>query len=258
MDKSRLNSLDPVELPNWRWDPFLVQTVNAFSLLTKKPYPIEEQFLDRSVNLGSNNKNIQANSSIWAFTAEKIRQARAACVDAGKIASVLNFVVSPSHSYDLPFLGADFVTLPGGHLVALDLQPVLKNDAKHTEEVWDRLIPLHKHWQSFFPSAGGIPEEAKPFFSPGLLWTKIPFSDESDELINKVLKDAYQDYLELYIDLISRANLVPVQRSSELRKGQLNYMRYRSDKDPARGMLGRIFGKEWTESYIHSVLFNMD
>jgi phycoerythrobilin:ferredoxin oxidoreductase len=40
--------------------------------------------------------------------------------------------------------------------------------------------------------------------------------------------------------------------------GQRRYTRYRAEKDPARGMLSRFHGAEWTESYIHEVLFDLD
>jgi phycoerythrobilin:ferredoxin oxidoreductase len=32
---------------------------------------------------------------------------------------------------------------------------------------------------------------------------------------------------------------------------------YRAEKDPARGMLTRFHGAEWTEAYIHGVLFDL-
>ena len=42
-------------------------------------------------------------------------------MSAGSAASVLNFVINPNSTYDLPFFGGDLVTLPSGHLLALDL-----------------------------------------------------------------------------------------------------------------------------------------
>ena len=73
---------------------------------------------------------------------DKLRQVRCACVEAGTAASVLNFVINPSCRFDLPFFGADLVTLPNGHLLALDLQPVDKSDPEHTGPVWERLMPI--------------------------------------------------------------------------------------------------------------------
>ena len=65
------------------------------------------------------------------------------------------------------------------------------------------------------------------------------------------------DYLSLYLHLVKQAIHATEERASHLLQGQNCYMRFRADKDPARGMLTRIYGKEWTESYIHDVLFDL-
>ena len=191
----------------------------------------------------------------WGLKTEKIRQARCACLQAGEITSVMNLVITPCNNYDLPFFGADFVTLPNGHLLALDLQPVLKKDILHTKSVWERLLPLHSRWQSLLPWGGPIPKEAESYFSPGLLWTRLPLGDEADQLIVDVIMPAFRDYLSLYLELVHSAVDVSSDRSDNLLEAQKGYLTYRAEKDPARGMLTRFYGKEWTQSYIHDVLF---
>ena len=47
------------------------------------------------------------------------------------------------------------------------------------------------------------------------------------------------------------------ERQKTLLAGQRRYTDYRAEKDPARGMLTRFHGSEWTETYIHSVLFDL-
>ena len=47
------------------------------------------------------------------------------------------------------------------------------------------------------------------------------------------------------------------KRSFKLLNGQKKYMRYRAEKDPARGMLRGFFGNEWTEHYINHILFDL-
>ena len=66
---------------------------------------------------------------------------------------------------------------------------------------------------------------------------------------------AYLDYLNLYLDLVRKAQTVSSKRSLLIGNGQKSYINYRAEKDPARGMLSRFYGKEWTEAYIHKVLF---
>ena len=108
------------------------------------------------------------------------------------------------------------MTLPAGHLLALDLQPALKTDAQHTKGVWDRLLPIFERWQQRLPGGGPIPEEAQPYFSPGFLWTRIPLGSEGDALIEEAVKPAFRDYLELYLRLVQEAEEVSSERSAEL------------------------------------------
>ncbi len=255
MDYSRKNSLDHVDLPRWRWNRFLNHSINLISSFSPCPLPIPKHFLEKEVKFGVKEKSCIAKTVTWACQTKKFKKIRAACVDAGSTASVLNLIFQPFECYDLPFFGADFVTLGSGHLLALDLQPALKDDLMHTEYVWDRLIPLHAKWQSLLPSGGTIPVEAESFFSPGFLWTKIPLGSYGEELIDNVIYPAFTDYLSLYCEIMMNAKRVQEDRSVLLLKGQQKYLRYRSDKDPARGMLTRFYGREWTNDYIHNILF---
>ena len=253
----RKNSLEPVQLSNWRWHPFLSKAIDQISVFRPKSISIPPRFLYREEGLGSVKKSIKARVSTWGCQTNKIRQAKAACIEAGSITSVLNFVITPLNKYELPFFGADFVTLPTGHLIAIDFQPALKNDVIHTKFVWDLLLPLHQKWQSLLPAGGPIPKEAKPYFSPGFLWTRFPLGLDGDNIINDVVFPAFSDYLELYLDLVEKAELISFSRSKKILHGQNRYMNYRAEKDPARSMLTRMYGNEWTELYINEVLFQL-
>lgn len=250
-------SLDPVSLAGWRWAPFLDHAVAALQPFEPVAYPIEAQFLRREGVAGSKAQPVAVSTATWGCSTEKLRQVRAACVQAGPSASVLNFVANPSSHFDLPFFGADLVTLPAGHLIALDLQPALKADQRHTTPVWERLLPIWEQWQTLLPSGGPIPAEAEPYFSPGFLWTRLPLGNDGDALIENAVFPAFVAYLDLYLQLVAEAQPVIDERHLELLAGQRNYVAYRAEKDPARGMLGRFHGKEWTEAYIHGVLFDL-
>lgn len=123
--------------------------------------------------------------------------------------------------------------------------------------MWEKLIPLHSQWSVHLPSGGPIPAEAEPFFSPGFLWTRIPLGAEGDQLIQAAVMPAFISYLNLYLSLVNEACPVDKSRSEQLLEGQLRYSKYRALKDPARGMLSRFHGAEWTETYIHKVLFDL-
>ena len=150
------------------------------------------------------------------------------------------------------------MTLPNGNLLALDLQPVDKSDPEHTGPVWERLMPIFERWRGELPDGGPIPEEAQPYFSPAFLWTRIPLGNDGDALIERVIRPAFEDYLQLYLDLVTDAKPVDDERAARLLSGQKRYTAYRAEKDPARGMLTRFYGSEWTEAYIHDVLFDLE
>ena len=118
-------------------------------------------------------------------------------------------------------------------------------------------MPVFERWQAELPDGGPIPEEAQPYFSPAFLWTRIPLGEEGDALIERVLRPAFEDYLGLYLSLVETAEPVSEERSNLLLRGQKRYVAYRAEKDPARGMLTRFYGNEWTESYIHDVLVDL-
>jgi len=257
MPSNRNNSLDPISISNWRWAYFLDETIKAFSIFQPRPFPIKSDFLFRESLFGSSSNPKKVLLETWGLKTEKIRQARCACLQAGEITSVMNLVITPFNNYDLPFFGADFVTLPNGHLIALDLQPALKNDINHTQHVWDKLKPIHSKWQYEIPSGGDIPSEARRYFSPAFLWSRIPLGEEGDKLISQIIKPAFDDYLDFFLDLVNNAEITSQERSLKVLNGQKKYMRYRAKKDPARGMLRGFFGNLWTESYINNILFDL-
>ena len=257
MKTNRNNSLDPISIRHWRWSYFLDETIKKFSIFEPSPYPIKNDFLMRESFIGSSSNPKKIILETWGLKTEKIRQARCACLQAGEITSIMNLVISPFNHYDLPFFGADFVTLPNGYLIALDLQPALKDDEVHTKYFLGKLNSIHANWQTKLPSGGDIPLEARQYFSPVFLWSRIPLGQEGDKLINQVIKPAFNDYLNFFLDLVADAKRISPGRSSMVLHGQKKYMRYRAEKDPARGMLRGFFGNIWTESYINNILFDL-
>ena len=257
MQSNRNNSLDPILISNWRWAYFLNETIKKLSIFEPSPYPMKNDFLFRESFFGSSSNPKKVTLETWALKTAKIRQARCACLQAGEMTSVMNLVISPSNNYDLPFFGADFVSLPNGHLIALDLQPALKDDTNHTQHVWTKLNPIHLNWQSKLPLGGDIPSEARQYFSPAFLWSRLPLGEEGDKLITQVIKPAFAEYLNCFLDLVRDAKMISKERSFQLLKGQKKYMQYRAIKDPARGMLKGFFGNIWTEHYINNILFDL-
>jgi hypothetical protein len=202
---------------------------------------------------------------------------------------VLNFVLFPNTNIrnvktkeyiPLPIFGADIVSLPGNkHLVVVDFQPVVDDSSSgevrllpmEFSAIESRLKLVHSTLQdtnnAILPWGGDIPEKAARFFSPYALWTRL--TEENNDAIHTVetvVWEAFQEYLDLYIDMIRvvqqcvTAGLYEIvsedgDDTNPVRKGQMDYLEYRRVNDPARPMLRRLYGEEWTERVIDEVLF---
>ncbi|NJK66085.1 MAG: phycoerythrobilin:ferredoxin oxidoreductase [Microcoleus sp. CSU_2_2] len=237
------------------YQPFLDY---AIPLITERldlaPYPIPAGFERKECITGKGKKEQLVVTTSYAFKSSKLRQIRAAHVQGGDALQVLNFVIFPQINYDLPFFGADLVTLPGGHLIALDMQPLF-HDGAYQKQYSEPILPIFHNYQKDLPWGGDFPEEAKPFFSPAFLWTR----PKETEVVQTKVFAAFQDYLQAYLDLVDRAEPVTdSQRLAEILQAQRNYINYRAAKDPARGMFLRFYGEEWTEEYIHGFLFDLE
>lgn len=198
---------------------------------------------------------------------------------------VLNFVIfpQPNIAISTPILGIDLVTLPGGkNLCAIDFQPILSckcyNDYLKTwpdrySSFEHRLQQLHAKFVKDRDLAwgGDIPDEASRFFSPYALWTRFK-SDQEFKVLHEDIYPAFTAYVDLYIDLLlhiqsdlchSTVNkyVHDTREKNDEQKtiqGQYDYLRYRTEHDPARPMLKRFYGEEWTETLIKTKLFPLE
>ena len=237
------------------YQPFLDYAIPLLKeRLDLDPYAIPEGFDRKEAVSGKGKRQETVLTTSYAFKSPKLRQIRAAHVQGGNSLQVLNFVIFPNLEYDLPFFGADLVTLPGGHLIALDMQPLFHDEA-YKAKYSEPILPIFKSYQEHLPWGGDFPEEAQPFFSPAFLWTR----PQEKEVVETQVFAAFKAYLNAYLDFVSQAEpTANSQKLTEIREAQLRYIGYRAAKDPARGMFTRLYGSEWTEEYIHGFLFDLE
>ena len=117
------------------------------------------------------------------------------------------------------------------------------------------LLPIFHEYQKELPWGGDFPEEAQQYFSPAFLWTR----PDKTEVVETKVFSAFKDYLHTYVNFVKQAE--EIKDSQELEKiltSHKNYIQYRAEKDPARGMLTRLYGTEWAEEYIHGFLFDLE
>ena len=238
------------------YQPFLDYAVTTLQeRLNLSPYPIPEGFERKEAVSGKGKRQETVITTSHGFKSPKLRQIRAAHVEGGSSLQVLNFVIFPELNYDLPFFGADLVTLPGGHLIAIDMQPLFRDDPNYQEKYAKPVLPIFEKYRQDLPWGGDFPEEARQFFSPAFLWTRL----QDNEVVASTVLAAFRDYLDAYLNFVEAAE--PVTDSSRLQQileAQKRYLNYRAEKDPARGMFTRLYGTEWTEEYIHGFLFDLE
>lgn len=237
------------------YQPFLDYAIACLQeRLDLQPYPIPKGFEQKVAQTGSKKRLQEVVTTSYGYCAPKLRQIRAAHVQGGQALQVLNFVIFPDLNYDLPFFGADLVTLPGGHLIALDMQPLFRDDPVYQAKYTEPILPIFTAHQKHLSWGGDFPPEAQPFFSPAFLWSR-PLENE---VVQIRVFEAFKDYLNAYLDFVDAAEPVEDSQRAEIQQAQLRYIHYRAEKDPARGMFTRFYGSEWTEEYIHGFLFDLE
>ena len=192
---------------------------------------------------------------VHAYSTNVLRQLRLVHIEGGSNLQVLNVCAFPSIEYGLPSFAADLVTLPGGHLIAVDFAPT---GAVATQDAFapdGALAAAYARHRPSLPDGGPLPEAAARYFSPYFLWSRLP-TPESDAAIDGAVLPAFEDYFRGYLDLVACAQ--PLEDPSALvavERAQAEYTRYRAEEDPARPMLTRLFGANYAEQLIHEVLF---
>jgi len=241
--------------PDWRWHHFLKYLINNLiknNCLEKK---IPSEYSSKESTYGSRKSKKNVNLFTWGVTHKKrIKFARAVCINSPNY-SVLNFLIIPNTIYNIPFFGVDFVSLPNSHLLVLDFQPSLTIQNQYSDELLEKLIKLKTHCHLSLPLAEKMSADVSRFFSPGVIWSKLPKDERSDFLIANQLYNSFKEYLDLYLEILFESKEANLVVQEELINGQNNYLKYRKDNDPARPMLSSLFGKEFTESLIKDVLF---
>ncbi len=237
------------------YQPFLDEAIAQITQrLDLSPYPIPDGFETKRALSGKGKRQAEVLTTSYAFQSPKLRQIRAAHVQGGQALQVLNFVIFPRLNYDLPFFGGDLVTLPGGHLIALDMQPLFQDEAYQTKYTTP-ILPIFDIYKAELEWGGDFPDEAQAFFSPAFLWTR----PSEDRVVETTVFEAFKAYLDAYLTLVAQAEpITDAGHLERIHEAQLKYLRYRAEKDPARGMFTRLYGSEWTEEYIHGFLFDLE
>ena len=239
---------------SWKWSSFLQYLINRLGRYECSPYDIPSEYLYRESNFGKKKNNQVVSLYTWAARHHRINLARAVCINSPNY-EVLNFLIIPNTVYNVPFLGLDFVTLPKTHLLVLDFQPSLKIEKQFDKNLLDKVVRLRNNSLSQIPIAEKFSNDLSKFFSPGLIWSKLPRKESSEIIISTQLLSTFKSYLDLYLEILFKSNEVDLELEKEIINGQNDYLHFRKEKDPARPMLKNLFGDEFCESLIENILF---
>lgn len=213
--------------------------------LQSRPIPagLESNRSDR----GKNQATIQS----WCYQSTELRKIRYSYIDAGETSQVFNCVMYPSHHYDLPLLGIDFLSFGKKKiLVVLDFQPLFRDRAyqdKYIEpmrEIRDKYNELAQNLEMKF-------YDANQYFSKYLLFAKT----DEETVVNRLFP-AYQEYVQLYWQMLESAQ--PLTKEEDIRRivaAQKHYDQYSAERDPAHGLFSSYFGKDWSNRFLYEFLF---
>tara|TARA_Y100001978_G_scaffold31179_1_gene26894 strand:- start:648 stop:1409 length:762 start_codon:yes stop_codon:yes gene_type:complete len=238
----------------WRWAKFQKFVIEKLNQYDFQEYKIPSEYSYREATYGSRKKNNNVALLTWAGKNERINFCRSVCINSPSYC-VLNFLVIPNIKYNIPFFGIDFVSLTNYHLIVLDFQPSLHVKKQFDKDLLKQLLNIKDEFHQNVPKAAKMSEQIEKFFSPAVIWSKLPKEEISENLINNNLFLAVQKYLDLYLNILFSAKEVDLAVQKEIINGQTHYLEYRKSKDPARPMLKVLFGEKFTESLINNLLF---
>ena len=230
------------------FQPFLKyleqELFNRFELRSR-PVPSELEF--QISQRGKNPAMIES----WCYECPQLRKIRYTYINAGKMAQVFNSVIYPSCHYDLPLLGIDFLAFGQKKiLVVLDFQPLFR-DPEYLEKYIEPMAPIRNKYNELAQNLEMKFYDANQYFSPYLLFAKT-----DQETVVHRLFPAYQEYIQLYWQLLEQAE--PITDPDEIERvaqAQKDYNQYSAERDPASGLFNSYFGREWSEKFLHEFLF---
>ncbi|MBW4691532.1 MAG: 15,16-dihydrobiliverdin:ferredoxin oxidoreductase [Lyngbya sp. HA4199-MV5] len=230
------------------YQPFLDYLERSLSKrfnLQHRPIPagLEAQVSDR----GRNPATIKS----WCYQCPEFRKIRYTYIDAGASAQIFNSVIYPSHQYELPLLGVDFLSFGQvKNLIVMDFQPLFQDDA-YLRKYIHPLKALHEQYPDLAQDLEMKFYDANQYFSKYLLFAKT-----DPETVRTRVFEAFKDYLNLYWQMLDDAE--PLTNPTDIQRivtAQKDYDQYSADRDPASGLFSSYFGHEWSERFLYGFLF---
>lgn len=187
----------------------------------------------------------------WCYQCLELRKIRYTYIDAGASAQIFNSVIYPSHHYELPLLGIDFLSFGQvKNLIVMDFQPLFQDKAYLTKYISPLKI-LHDQYPDLAQDIEMKFYDANQYFSKYLLFAKTDAATVKTRVF-----EAFKDYLNLYWQMLDAATpMTDPEDIQRISKAQKDYDQYSADRDPASGLFSSYFGHEWSERFLYGFLF---
>lgn len=213
--------------------------------LQSRPIPPGLEF-----NQSDRGKNVATIQS-WCYQCPQLRKIRYTYIDAGEMAQVFNSVIYPSHHYDLPLLGIDFLSFGKKKiLVVLDFQPLFR-DRLYQDKYIEPMRLLRDKYDELAQNLEMKFYDANQYFSKYLLFAKT-----DPETVVTRLFPAYQEYIQLYWQMLKSGEpLTAAEDIERIVRAQKEYDQYSADRDPAHGLFSSYFGADWANKFLYEFLF---
>lgn len=213
---------------------------------------VEDVPFEQSLSYQSSDRR-PARIESWLWKSDTFRKIRATYIDAGINAQVFNSVWYPSPEYDLPLLGIDFLSFGKKKvLCVLDFQPLVQ-DPEYLKKYCEPMAPVKMQYEGLSGSMSSRFYDEAQFFSRQLIFAKF---DNSEPVMTQLFP-AFKEYLAAYLKMIDQATPDTSPESvARVRQLHVDYDQYSAERDPAVGLFGSYWGKEWAEKFTHEFLFS--
>ncbi|KAJ6750760.1 hypothetical protein OIU85_001310 [Salix viminalis] len=196
----------------------------------------------------------QQNFKMLSFQAPKMRLLRSLSIENEAI-KILDLAVFARPEFDAPIFCANFFTTATMNIIVLDLNPLhdVIDQRNYKEKYFKRLIPLGLRYSELFPWGGKLTSESLKFFSPIVIWTKFPPSQDRYDCLYSAFKEYYQAWLELIAQAPEEIDPSYIKSN---REAQHKYLTWRAEKDPGHGILKRLIGESRAQDLVRNFLFD--
>lgn len=230
------------------WEHQLYVMEASLTNLKKLPVANHDESMDFTFNHQKNARIVN-----FALQSEEFRKIRMTYYDAGVQCQVFNALFYPNPKYNLPLLGIDLLQFNGGkkHLAVIDFQPIQVTEEEHACKYEHLIQPIRDSYPSLKGKMSKRWFDEKQFFSNQMLFARF----EDPETIERDLWPAFQQYLQVYLDLIEETP-VNTDNMDKVMNRQAAYDIYSAERDPAMHLFKAKFGEQWADSYVHEFLFD--